>query len=427
MTTQTTFLHRSSSGYVSILRTSPRVLSFGILLTLFSSFGQTFLISVFVPLFLDSFALDTAQFGTLYAAATLASASCLPFFGRLLDRVPLRRFSPAVGLGLAASCLTLALAPNVAFLFLAIVGLRLTGQGLLGLTASTTMARVFERDRGRALSVTGIGYPLGEGLLPLGVVILIHAVGWRVSWGILGGVVVLLLLPIMFWLLRHVPDRSTDSPASALPATGNPGLLRDWRFYALLPGSLFLPLVLTALFLYQVPLAEARGWSLETMATAFVGFAAARLAGSLLIGPLIDRCSALRLFPYVVLPVFAGLVALSLGSAEWVALIYLTLAGVSQGIAGPTMTALWAEIFGIQSLGATKGTVATMGVLATAVGPLLLGGLLEWGVSFQFIVPCCAGLALLVILVGMIVRWRLGTTSQQIPVMQAGECRPQRA
>lgn len=209
MPTSTISLHRASSGYVSILRTNPRILSFGILLTLFSSFGQTFLISVFVPRFLESFALNTAQFGTLYAAATLTSASCLPYFGRLLDRVPLRRFSPAVGLGLAASCLTLAFAPNVALLFAAIVGLRLTGQGLLGLTASTTMARVFARDRGRALSVTGIGYPLGEGLLPLGVVILIHAVGWRVSWGVLGAVVVLLLLPIMSWLLRHVPDRST--------------------------------------------------------------------------------------------------------------------------------------------------------------------------------------------------------------------------
>jgi hypothetical protein len=29
--------------------THPRVLSFGVLLTLFSSFGQTFLISIFVP------------------------------------------------------------------------------------------------------------------------------------------------------------------------------------------------------------------------------------------------------------------------------------------------------------------------------------------------------------------------------------------
>jgi MFS family permease len=162
------------------------MLSFGVLLTLFSSFGQTFLISMFVPRLLETFQLNTAQFGLLYAAATITSALSLPFFGRLIDRTTLRRFSLAVGLGLVLACFLMALAPNVPLLFLAILGLRLTGQGLLSLTASTAMARVFGQGRGKALSLSGLGYPLGEGLLPLLVVLLIHGVGWRFSWGILG-------------------------------------------------------------------------------------------------------------------------------------------------------------------------------------------------------------------------------------------------
>jgi hypothetical protein len=36
-------------AYFRFFLTHPRVLSFGVLLTLFSSFGQTFLISIFVP------------------------------------------------------------------------------------------------------------------------------------------------------------------------------------------------------------------------------------------------------------------------------------------------------------------------------------------------------------------------------------------
>lgn len=400
-----------SPGYWSFFRSHPRVLSFGVLLTLFSSFGQTFLLAIFVPGFLDSFGLNTAQFGMLYAAATLTSAASLPWFGRLLDRVPLRRFSLAVGLGLALACLTLALAPNAAVLFVALLGLRLTGQGLLCLTASTTMARVFASGRGRALSLSGLGYPLGEGLLPLGVVLLAQGVGWRLSWGILGGAVLLVLLPAMAWLLREVPQAPEVRFDISPSPPRNVALLRDGRFYALLPGTLFLPLVLTALFLYQIPLAEARGWSAQTMATAFIGFAAARLAASLLIGPWIDRCGALQLFPFTLMPICAGLLALTLGSAPWIALVYLTLAGVSQGIAGPTMTALWAELFGVESLGATKGTVATVGVFATALGPILVGGLLKLGVPFSLIVPGCAGLGLLAVGAGLLVRWRLGAAA----------------
>lgn len=87
-------------AYLRFFFTHPRVLSFGVLLTLFSSFGQTFLISIFVPQLLETFNLTTAQFGALYASATLLSASSLAYFGRLIDRITLRTFSLSVGVGL---------------------------------------------------------------------------------------------------------------------------------------------------------------------------------------------------------------------------------------------------------------------------------------------------------------------------------------
>ncbi|MHB1307804.1 MAG: MFS transporter [Limisphaerales bacterium] len=391
-------------AYVRFFLTHPRVLSFGVLLTLFSSFGQTFLISIFVPRLLEEFALNTAQFGALYAAATLTSAASLPFFGRLIDRVTLRAFSLAVGLGLAFACFVMALAPNVVLLFVAILGLRLTGQGLLSLTASTTMARVFAEGRGKALSVSGLGYPLGEGLLPMGIVLLIHAAGWRLSWGILGAVIAVVLLPAMSSLLREVEPMHRREVAGHLAGGCRPRLLRDWRFYLLLPGSLFLPVVLTALFLYQVPLAEFRGWSVSTMATAFIGFALARMGASLVVGPWIDRLGAGRLFPVILAPACAGLIALSLGSSPWMAYAYLALVGVSQGIASPLMTALWAEVYGVESLGATKSTVAMLGIFGTALGPLLLGWLLKAGVGFGVIVPGCALLAVLAMGISLLAR-----------------------
>jgi MFS family permease len=369
--------------------------------------AQTFLISIFVPRLLESFALNTAQFGALYAGATLLSAANLPFFGRLIDRVTLRTFSLAVGLSLVASCFAMALAPNVAVLFLAILGLRLTGQGLLSLTASTTMARVFPEGRGKALSVSGLGYPLGEGLLPMAIVLLVHAAGWRLSWGILGGVIAVLLLPAMSSLLRDIEPQHQGEVAEHKAHPPKLRLLRDGRFYLLLPGNLFLPVVLTALFLYQVPLADARGWSAQTMAAAFVGFAIARMASSLIVGPLIDRMGAVRLFPVILLPACVGLMALSLGSAPWIAFVYLILAGVSQGIASPMMTALWAEIYGVESLGATKGTVATFGVFATALGPVVLGGLLKADVTFAAIIPATAMLGMLAVGISFLARSRL--------------------
>lgn len=369
--------------------THPRVLAFGLLLTLFSSFGQTFLISIFVPRILTSFGLGAGEFGVLYAAATVTSALFLPFFGRLIDHVPLHRFSLAVGIGLAASCFGMAWSQNVPMLFLSILGLRLTGQGLLGLTASTTMARVFDEGRGKALSVSSLGYPLGEGLLPLAVVLMIHGLGWRMSWMLLGVMMLLVFLPATQSLLQRNPMAAVVRDKTRPLSGAGRHFLRDPRFYLLLPSNLAMPLILTALFLYQLQLAEWRGWGVETMAAAFIGFAVARMMVSLAIGPLIDRWSALAIMPVLLIPAILGIGALLLHDAPWIVWAYLMLVGVSQGMAGPMMTAVWAEVYGLESLGATKGMVATFGVTATALGPLLLGAALAAGTNFPTIIVIC--------------------------------------
>ena len=45
--------------------------------------------------------------------------------------------------------------------------MRLSGQGLMSHTATTTISRFFEKTRGRALSTTWLGLSLAEFILPL--------------------------------------------------------------------------------------------------------------------------------------------------------------------------------------------------------------------------------------------------------------------
>jgi MFS family permease len=153
-------------SYLHLFQYHRRSMIFGMLLTLFSSFGQTFFISISAPTLIETFGLSNARWGGLYSMATLISALCLPYVGGLLDKFSLRNFSAAVCLAFAFACLTLGAAQQVWMVFIAIVGLRLCGQGLLGLIASTTMARAFTKNRGTALSVSSTGFPLGEILFP---------------------------------------------------------------------------------------------------------------------------------------------------------------------------------------------------------------------------------------------------------------------
>ncbi|MEL6751956.1 MAG: MFS transporter, partial [Pseudomonadota bacterium] len=68
----------------SFYRENARWLAGGFLLSLFSCFGQTFFISIWGAEIREAFGLSLGGFGGLYMGATLASAACLPFVGRLV-------------------------------------------------------------------------------------------------------------------------------------------------------------------------------------------------------------------------------------------------------------------------------------------------------------------------------------------------------
>ena len=152
---------------------------FGFLLTFFSSFGQTFFVSLFVPDVLEEFSLSNASFGSLYASATLASAFCLPWLGRLIDKVDLRTFSWLVVGGFCLALLIFSQARQLVWLVLGLWGMRLAGQGLMSHTAITTMARYFDHVRGKAISLATLGHAAGGVVFPLLVTLSIQTLGWR--------------------------------------------------------------------------------------------------------------------------------------------------------------------------------------------------------------------------------------------------------
>lgn len=372
------------------------LLGFGLSLTFLSSFGQTFLVSLFVPSFQDAFSLSRGEFGALYSAATLASAAFLPWAGAGIDRVRLTRFSVGVVLLMALSAGILALAWSPWVLLIGLIGVRLGGQGLSSHTALTAMARYHEAARGRALAISGLGFPIGEAILPLLASVAIGAVGWRLTWGIVAAISVVAFAPSVVLLLRRsgveVDPRElvTEPVGGGAPSWSRRDVLRDPRFIGILPAALMSPFWMTGLFLYQTTIADRKGWSITLIASAFLAYALARVLGALATGGLIDRFSAARVFPLSLLPM-AGALLLVLGSdAVPVAYLYMTGLGLSVGMGTTVKPALWAELYGVEHLGAIKSLMGTLMVVSTAGSPVLLGVLLDRGLSLDLLLSAGA-------------------------------------
>ena len=69
-------------SYLELIRTHGRFLGFAFVLTFFSSFGQTFFISLFGDEIREGFTLTHGGFGLCYSLATLASGLTIIWLGR---------------------------------------------------------------------------------------------------------------------------------------------------------------------------------------------------------------------------------------------------------------------------------------------------------------------------------------------------------
>jgi MFS family permease len=388
--------------YLRFIIDNRHFLGFGFIVSFFFSFGTTPLIALFSSEIRAEFGLSHGDYGVLYSLANMVAAAGIVWFGRMIDTTDLRLYSALVCGLLIASCLLISWAPSVPFLFAALVGLRLAGPGLMNHTVSTCMARYFDAERGRALAIAGIGSPVSETVAPIILVSLITILGWRETWMSMAAILAIFLIPISLWLLKGHGERHhgylLELAVHKIAATpegrqwSRNEVLRNSRFYLILPAVLVPPVIIAGLFFHQVYLVESKGWSLTWWAICMGGFAIARVGITLVSGPIIDRFGATRTLPFYIAPMAMALLVLATIDHPVGALLFLVLGGISTGARLTAVNAIWAEIYGTTHLGAIRALVQGLIILAIALSPASMGWMLDFGITIEAISLMCIGL-----------------------------------
>lgn len=370
---------------LAFARSNPRPLIFGALHSFYSSPGQTYVIGLFIASIGATLGMGPADIGALYLAATLAAAVTLILIGHWIDHIRLVHFSGAVVLGVACACFVTALATGPILLFAAFYLLRLTGQGLMIHVEATATARTFDRERGRALGITALGIPLAQFVFPPLVIAGIAAIGWQATYAWIGAIALLVIFPATQWLLRTFkrapPGMTMPEGEGQKLIAGLVGMVRSHQVRMIMPAFAIFPFHMTAILFHIATIATAKGWSAATVAISFPAMAAVSVGGLFLSGQLIDRISARRLFPFIFLPLLAGIALMASSSATWTLPVAFGLLGLGGGLSRTTMTAIWAELFGVTSLGAIRSAAAMFLTIMSGLSPFLFGLALDLGLS----------------------------------------------
>ena len=357
------------------------LLFFGFLIAFASGFGQTFFISLFSQDFRDTFELTNTEFGSLYSIATVLSAITIIWAGKLIDTVSLRKYTLAILLGLALTCLMASFVFNVFFLFLVIYFLRLFGQGLMGHTSRTTMARYFNTNRGKALAISGFGFSVGEIIYPAVIVFLLLTIGWRLTW-FSSSIFILIFFGIFFYFIFKInnfkKENNRDEKIDLSEISWRRrDVLKDFKFYMYLPLSLLMSFTVTGFLFHQVYIAEIKSWTLINLAQGFIFYAVSGITGSIISGILIDKLTGRKLIPFHLLPILAIFIVMLFSEHVYVLYLYMAGLGLSNGFTENISNSLWAEMYGVKNLGSIKALLTFFGIMASASSPFLYGIILD--------------------------------------------------
>jgi predicted MFS family arabinose efflux permease len=366
-----------------------KVILFGFIFTFFSSFGQSFFLGLFNSSIRDALSITHGQFGSIYASATLLSSFILVWIGKKIDDFNILNFASFVIVFLAISCFIFSNISSVVFLFFSIFLMRLSGQGLMSHTATTTIARFFEKSRGRALSTTWLGLSLAEFILPLLIIFLLTFLDWRNIW-ISISIVVIFILPIITFLLvknikldsRETSNLNTDKTEN-IKQWKRSEVLKDYRFYIICLSMLAMPWIVTGTFVYQSFIVSSKSWGPYVIAQSFMVYSILSVVTLFLSGFLIDKFSSRRLLIYMNIPLLLSTVVLHYFSSPISSFVFLGLIGISNGLANVLGSSTWAEMYGVKYIGSIKALTTALMVFSTAFGTALFGILIDNSFSIE--------------------------------------------
>ena len=386
-----------------LLRQEWRFLLYGLLMSFWSSLGQTFFISLFSQDIRISLDLTHGEFGSYYALSTTASALTLFWLGKLADTVSVPRLSLMTLGGVCLAALHFSFVSSVISLILGFYLLRLSGQGMMYHVYSTAVTRRYIATRGRALALCGLGMPLGEAAFPFLVILSLSMTDWRTIWFILPLFAFFSFAPSIPFLTRRTS--SQDGPGRAardnLEMPNNKFsvrrgiVMRDSAFWAVIIWLMMVPsFTITGLFFHQIYIAGEKAVPLWLWSSNYIWYALAAVSSAFFSGYLIDRYSAHRVAYITQIPMLVACLLLWWGQGIFWLPVFFVLFGVGGGMIPPLVNALLAERYGTGWLGEIKALAMPMNVFASALSPALMGILIDLRFQLDDIILMLASLCL---------------------------------
>ena len=310
------------------------ILPISILASVFTSPGQTFMVSVFNPSLRETLDLSLTQLTGAYMFGTILASLPQTYIGLLADRIGIRKTIFIIATLFSLACVFISQVNSLVMLFFAFFFLRVLGQGALELLSVNMLPMWFRDTLGTVSGIKNVVVNLMIGIVPVSILALIGAFGWRKTYIFAGAGVFLILLPIVYFFYINRPeeigqlidgDKASNSPETVdLDTPEKEFNLKEvmrTRAYWILTLSWFAwAAIATAITFNLLPIFTAKGLTEEQAATSFTILMIASAIFQIFGGMVADRIQ-LRWMAFGALGLYgiaiSALIYIPIGSVCW--------------------------------------------------------------------------------------------------------------
>jgi MFS family permease len=339
--------------------------------------------------------------GSALAAVTAGSAS--PLVGLMVDRHGARKVMAVGALTMGSGFCLLSAVQSLWQLYALNVIAALGIACVAWLPNQALISKWFTRKRGRAMGLTLAGIGFGGLAMPPLASFLIEEFGWRVAFGTLGSMVLLIVFTAVLAVVRSRPEdmgllpdgdpvnpaerteaSNHESPEAALPAGLSLGeSIRTGAFWILCLGHVLWTFGSMAQIGHLPAFLTDQGFEGQQAARVLALSIGLSVVGRMSFGMLADRytkkwiiSAALLLHVLATLCLFR---VHSFGALPGFVLLF----GVGIGGGAVLVPLLIGEYFGLRAFGLVLGVVSISATLGAAIGPVLAGRIFDVTGSYE--------------------------------------------
>jgi len=315
---------------------------------------------------------ESISLGFGLAAITLGLIS--PLLGRWIDRFGPRHIILPCMTVYCCAILSLAFLHSHLWQFYATcVVLGIVGNGAAHLAYSRSISTWFEKRLGTALAFVMVGAGLGAMILPVVAQSIITHSGWRAAYLSLGGIAVVLGLPLSW---RYVRERGsgqqTSAPVVHAGATWQEGL-GSYPFWIIVVVLFVSSISMNGAITHLSALLTDRGITPRDAALCASVLGGMSLLGRIGVGWLLDRFFGARVALLINLTTAAGIFLLARSNNFSAGCVAAALIGIGAGGEAAITPYLLTRYFGLRAFSTLYGLTWTFYAAAGAIGPVLLG------------------------------------------------------